>query len=63
MPTTVALHQLESLSNEDSKNEILLSTSVNTMLHITTKEGETIISFPFGNKFDIINGEIIVHSK
>lgn len=41
MPTTVALHQLESLAHED----------------------EIIISFPFGNKFDIINEEIIIHSK
>jgi len=64
MPTQVRLHQLSDLSNEESPNEIFLETEINTQLRIVSKpSGETIISFPYGNKFDIINGHIIIHEK
>ncbi len=61
MPTRVALHQLEDLSHEESSNEIFLDTKLNTELHIRVKTDRTIIMFPFGNKFDIVDGMIIIH--
>jgi hypothetical protein len=63
MPYTVALHQLEDLSHGDSKNEILLDTSLTVELHITCKGDRTIITLPYGNKFDIINNQIIIYEK
>jgi len=64
MARTVSLHQISDLAKADSKNEILLDTQINTELHIVAKsDGQTIIKFPLGNKFDIINGCIIIHQK
>ena len=63
MPTTVALHQLSDLAESGSPNEILLETKLNTELHIITKSDRTIIDLPFGNKFDIVDGMIIIHEK
>jgi predicted choloylglycine hydrolase len=63
MPTTVALHQLDELAHGESKNEILLDTKLNTELHIIAKSDRTIITFPYGNKFDIVDGMIIIHEK
>lgn len=63
MPYTVTLHQIEDLAKGDAKNEILLDTKPNTELHITVKEDRTIITFPCGNKFDIVDGCIIIHEK
>lgn len=61
MPTTVAVHQLEALSHGDSKNEIVLNTSLNVQLHIIAKSDKTVIRLPYGNKFDIIDGCIIIY--
>lgn len=61
MPTTVSVHQLSDLAHGSSKNEILLEATLNTELHIIVKDGETVIKFPFGNKFDIIDNCIIIH--
>lgn len=63
MAKTVTLHQIDDLSGEQCNNEILLQTNINTELHIIAQEEQTIITFPFGNKFDIKDGYIIVHSK
>lgn len=63
MPYTVTLHQIEDLAKGDAKNEILLDTKLNTELHITVKEDRTIITFPYGNKFDIVDGCIVIHEK
>jgi len=63
MPTTVALHQLESLAHGDSKNQIILETSLNVELHIIAESNQTVIRLPYGNKFDIIDGCIIIHEK
>ena len=63
MATRVALHQLDELSHEESKNEILLDTKLNTELHIIAKNDRTIITLPYGNKFDIVDGRIIIHEK
>lgn len=63
MAYTVTLHQLSDLAKGDAKNEILLDTKLNTELHITAKEDKTIISFPYGNKFDVIDGQIIIYEK
>jgi len=63
MAYTVTLHQIEDLAKGDAKNEILLDTKRNTELHITVKEDKTIITFPYGNKFDVVDGCIIIYDK
>lgn len=63
MAYTVSLHQIEDLAQGECKNEILLATKLNTELHITVKHDTTIITFPFGNKFDIIGNCIVIHEK
>jgi hypothetical protein len=63
MAYTVALHDINDLVSGDSKNEILLNTKQNTELHIIVKHDSTIITLPFGNKFDIIDRQIIIHEK
>jgi len=63
MPTTVALHQLSDLAHGESKNQILLETKLNTELHIVVEDDRTIITLPYGNKFDIVDRNIIIHEK
>jgi hypothetical protein len=63
MPRSVRLHQIGDLSNEESRNEILVDTMPNTELHIKVSGDETIIRLPYGNKFDIIDGCIIIHER
>jgi hypothetical protein len=63
MPTTVSLHNLQDLARGASKNEILLDTKLNTELHIIAKDDSTIIRLPYGNKFDIIDGMIVIYEK
>ena len=63
MPRNVLLYELKELTNKECKNEIFLNTKENTMLHIIAESDKTIIKFPFGNKFDIINGMIIIYEK
>lgn len=63
MATTVALHQLNDLTHGECKNEILLETKLNTELHIIVKQDSTIIKLPFGNRFDIVDGNIIIYEK
>lgn len=63
MAKQVRLYQLEELSHDETPSEVLLDTHLNTELHIIKKEFETIIKFPYGNKFDIIDGMIIIHEK
>ncbi len=59
MATKVKLHQISDLSGDTA--EILLDTNIKTELHIIEHAGRTIIRFPYGNKFDIINGTIVIH--
>ena len=61
MPTLVSLRQLHNLSHEDSKNELLLDTSKGTELHIVQEGDKTIITLPYGNKFDVVDRQIIIH--
>lgn len=61
MPTTVSLHQLSDLTKAEEKNEIFLQTDDYTELSIKKVAETTIISFPFGNKFDVIGGKIYVY--
>jgi hypothetical protein len=63
MPTTVALHQLIDLAHGESKNEILLDTSINTELHIIKQGDKTIITFPYGNEFYISGRSIVIKDK
>ena len=63
MPTTVSLHNLQDLARGESKKEILLDTKLNTGLHIIAKDDSTIIRLPYGNKFDIIDGMIVIYEK
>lgn len=52
------MHRIEDLAKAEIKDEILLITNMNTELHIVQKDDVTIVRFPFGNKFDVVNGEI-----
>lgn len=63
MPRLVALHQLEDLVHEDSRNEVVLDTKRNTELHIIVIGDKTIIKFPFGNTFNVIDGNIVIQDK
>lgn len=63
MPKQVRLHQLEDLSNEECQNKIFLQTKLNTQLQIVAQSDRTIISLPYGNKFDVVDGCIIIHEK
>lgn len=63
MPTLVSKYDLHELAHEESKNEILLDAKLKTELHIISKSDRTIIKLPFGNKFDLVDGMIIIHEK
>lgn len=63
MSYTVAFHQINNLAKGNAKNEILLNTNLNTELHITIRENKTIITLPYGDKFDIVNHCIIVYDR
>lgn len=63
MPRSVRVHQLVDLANEECNNEIFLQTTINTELYIIKHELTTVIKLPFGNKFDIIDGVIIIHNS
>lgn len=60
---TVSLHQIEDLVKTESEKEIFLQTQPNTELHIIKEAGFTTVKLPFGNKFDIIDGQIIIYEK
>jgi hypothetical protein len=62
-PHMVTLWSIDELATGTNKNEILLNTSLNTELMIRVNDNKTTISFPFGNKFDVIDGRIIIHEK
>jgi hypothetical protein len=59
---TVSHHQMVDLIKTDC-DEILLQTSPKIELHIIKQTEKTIIKFPFGNKFDIVDGCIIIHER
>lgn len=61
MPRTVNFYTLDVLSG--NKGEIILETKTNTELHIQTEANVTTISLPFGNRFDIIGGKIVIYEK
>ena len=63
MPTLIKHYTLSELSHKESNNEILIDTKPNTEIHILVAKDRTVIKFPFGNKFDIIDGMIIIHEK
>ena len=63
MAVIVSLHKLEDLAHIESKDELLLKTKLKTELHIMAQSDKTIIRLPYGNKFDIIDGMIIIHEK
>jgi len=63
MPTLVKLYQLSELSHDDSKNEVVIQTNLNTEIHITVNGETTEISFLFGNEFKVINNKIYIDTK
>lgn len=63
MPTLANRHTLDELSHNDTPSEFYLETKINTELHIIACSDRTIIKLPYGNKFDIVNGDIIIHEK
>lgn len=58
---TVNQHTITELAHEETPNEIFLKANKQTQLHVIKKPNATIIKFPYGNKFDIIDGNIIIH--
>lgn len=63
MPTLTNKYTLTELSNKESPSEILLNTKENTQLHIISSTNRTLIKLPYGSKFDIVDGIIIIHEK
>ena len=68
MPRQVKLHQLRDLSHEETPTEVIIDTLPNTELHIflssDVKDNQvTIIKFPFGNKWTVVDGCIVIHNK
>ncbi len=63
MPITIKQYDLSELSHKDSKNQLFIRVQKSTMIDIEEEKDKTIISFPFGNKFDIIGDKIIIHQK
>lgn len=63
MPTLAKKYEIDELSHEESPREIFLDTKLNTELHIIAKSDRTIIRLPFGNKFDLVDGMIIIHEN
>lgn len=63
MSRQIKLLQLTDVSHRETPNEILIDTQLNTELHVITEFDKTIIKFPFGNKFDVIDGCIIIYEK
>ena len=61
MPRTINCHKITDLSHEETQSEIILQSNKKLELHIISTENQTVIRFPFGNKFDIIDGIIIIH--
>lgn len=61
MPRNVRLHKLSELVNDETTNEILLDTNPSTELHIVAEIHRTIIKLPYGNKFDIIDGCMVIY--
>lgn len=59
----VTLKKLQDLAHEESPSEIFLQSKQNTQLHIISCFENTLIKLPFGNKFDIVDGVIIIHNK
>ena len=60
MPKQVRLLQIADLAHKETLNQILLDTLDKTELNIYTENDKTIIQLPYGNKFDIIDGRIII---
>ena len=61
MPTLASKYEMAELSHEESPSEIFLDTKLNTELHIIACSDRTLIRLPFGNKFDVVDGVIIIH--
>ena len=63
MQRKVACHSMTKLTTKECPKEMLLETSQNTELHIVVRGGQTIIMLPMGNKFNVVNGRIIIHES
>lgn len=63
MPEKINQYQIEELSHNESANEILLITNLKTQLNIIAEIDKTIIKLPFGNNFEVIDGNIVIHPK
>ena len=61
MPKTITEYSIDELSHAETKNEVFIASNPNTRLQIVVKDNRTIIRLPFGNKFDIVGGEIIIY--
>ncbi len=65
MPVKIAVHTIEELAHKESENEFLLDALRNTRLHIVKMPNarKVIINFPFGNRFELIKGTLVIHER
>ena len=64
MPRSINVFSLEELSNKETPEEIIIVPANGTQIHVEVfRNKKTVISFPFGNKFDVVNNKIIVHPE
>lgn len=56
-------YDLNELSHGDSINQVMIKTDKSTVINITQAKDRTVISFNRGEKFDIIDGNIIIHNR
>ena len=62
MPYTANVHTVEELAHIESPHEVIIKPNNGTDLFIKCNDRQTLITLPFGNKFDIVDGAIIIHS-
>jgi len=63
MPTTLNKYLIEELATQEIPNEVIIEATKQIQIAILEAKDRVVISFPLGNKFDIIDGKIIIFNK
>jgi len=63
MPTTLNKYLIEELATQEIPNEVIIEATKQIQIAILEAKDRVVISFPLGNKFDIIDGKIIIYNK
>ena len=63
MPLTVNEYTIKELAHVESKSEVFIKTNPDTSVHLRAFDDKTIIWLPYGNKFEVKDGRIIIYSK